>query len=945
MEEGGGLNPELERVADKVAAGQEITSSERDLLSLYSSYELLKNIDKMSYQETMNLVDQLGNVESAARLSLQAKLMQRAQENRALREGAQQEIESTYGDEIFSGESEFVKANREVDYTYKEKVLEQWDGNPDSEVEVDGKVFKVESKTLKNGQEKTTLFVQQKKLKTQNQLAEEWTSLRQRVLLAKQEAEATGKNKTLARIKANWDQSVEFAKQFKSKSGLKFITQLASNSVSNLATMMRNLDTSKNKFFETKVYRNLNRMRSASLKGYQSQIDHMDSIANEITGTKDGMQAIQKVESQKVVQLTLKGNKKLNLFGTSAMRLYALSKNEVQRDKLKRQGFTDETFNQIESQLDPQSKELVDRTVEYLSDSYFETVNNVYEDVNFVSMDKQENYFPTKTDMTNSQQQNLKDAIVEGDFQKAFSAQYASALKTRTDIKGEVQIKNRDGSEIGFFSELNGHFREMEKFKAYAPGVKEINTIFSDPSVNAAMTMNGNKGLVYYMMNYAVNPQAVNDVVYGNRNWLSRMFSLYTTQALGFRPIQLLKQASSMIAAFEVYESTPGQPKTIKDIFNFSKDLAVVLSNPMKYINMMKEASPEFRERLSNKDIAALEGFEARPAGRQWLRKLQEAGGFFTRAGDIMGVLRYAAAYKRDIENGVSKQKAVEKFEDYNETQQSRRPQDMNYLQANQNVILRATTMFGSTAMLMANALFQTSTVILRSFNTDAGAKNWYGFKDVPARTWRKFFLQGSLVNAAFFAAGNFLRFGYGDDKDKEEALKELTLRYMLPVTTFETAFPILGPSIGYAADIATGENPFKAAMRRKTAVSPIIDNIVKYSGKNTDYGWQRATLDIVPRFLGVNVDPALSIYDYFKDDEFNERDLSRIFGIGSTATPESIEGMGELRALNFDGYEMKTNIEESDVFKTNMELKKQYEKERKAAKRRVLEKQGVRSF
>ena len=88
-----------------------------------------------------------------------------------------------------------------------------------------------------------------------------------------------------------------------------------------------------------------------------------------------------------------------------------------------------------------------------------------------------------------------------------------------------------------------------------------------------------------------------------------------------------------------------------------------------------------------------------------------------------------------------------------------------------------------------------------------------------------------------------------------------------------------------------------------------------------------------------------LSIYDYFKDDEFNERDLSRIFGIGSTATPESIEDMGDLRALNFDGYRMKTNIEESDVFKTNMELKKQYEKERKDAKRRALEKQGVRSF
>ena len=114
------------------------------------------------------------------------------------------------------------------------------------------------------------------------------------------------------------------------------------------------------------------------------------------------------------------------------MRIYALSKNSVQREKLRNQGFTDEKLKQIENILGKEVVEFTDKVVEYLSNEYFEQTNDVYSDVNNVNLSYVENYFPTQTIKTKVDSKLLD----EGDFNGVFNAQVAPALKERVDLTG-----------------------------------------------------------------------------------------------------------------------------------------------------------------------------------------------------------------------------------------------------------------------------------------------------------------------------------------------------------------------------------------------------------------------------------------------------------------------------------------------------------------------------
>ena len=85
---------------------------------------------------------------------------------------------------------------------------------------------------------------------------------------------------------------------------------------------------------------------------------------------------------------------------------------------------------------------------------------------------------PTKTiQKTISAQQ-----LVDGDFYGVFTADSASALKERTDIKGDIDLKSAD-----FTGVFENHIQSMEKFKAYALGTKQLNEFFRIPAVNTLL--------------------------------------------------------------------------------------------------------------------------------------------------------------------------------------------------------------------------------------------------------------------------------------------------------------------------------------------------------------------------------------------------------------------------------------------------------------------------
>ena len=106
------------------------------------------------------------------------------------------------------------------------------------------------------------------------------------------------------------------------------------------------------------------------------------------------------------------------------MRIYALSKNATQMSRLKDQGFTPAKMQQIEEFIGPQLVEATDVIVDFLSSSYYESINKVYEDVNDISLPYIENYFPTKTSpskgSTAAEFDRLSKEINSGNFAGVF---------------------------------------------------------------------------------------------------------------------------------------------------------------------------------------------------------------------------------------------------------------------------------------------------------------------------------------------------------------------------------------------------------------------------------------------------------------------------------------------------------------------------------------------
>ena len=356
------------------------------------------------------------------------------------------------------------------------------------------------------------------------------------------------------------------------------------------------------KFFTKNVYESLNAMESLYAKGLQSTRTKMDEIASSINGIKNYKDIQSKLATgvHKFNGLTVtvkeKGKKVRKrpldnvLFNADQlMRIYALSKNSVQREKLRNQGFTDEKLKQIENILGKEVVEFTDKVVEYLSNEYFEQTNDVYSDVNNVNLSYVENYFPTQTIKTKVDSKLLD----EGDFNGVFNAQVAPALKERVDLTGDVSILNAD-----FTTTLENHFETIERYKSYAEGVKKLNSIFKFKSVDTLLEQTGLGKVVRNSVNYAVNPnggqQAIQPTI------IDKLMTKYTGFALAFKLAQVVKQSTSFVNAFEDY-SYRGKGKSKVpglDLVMFMMEAAYTAATLPIQIQKAYNMSPMFKERV-----------------------------------------------------------------------------------------------------------------------------------------------------------------------------------------------------------------------------------------------------------------------------------------------------------------------------------------------------------
>ena len=673
------------------------------------------------------------------------------------------------------------------------------------------------------------------------------------------------------------------------------LTDYFRKTLAHLGTISNILDKS-GTFFADNVYRPLNRMDEVNKTNYINETKNLDDIANSIKGVTKGYKQIRRlIESVGVVKMNIIGQGIDPRNGDQLARIYALSLNEVQREKLRNMGYTDQKIEEIKKLLGPEVTEFADKLVEYFSNEYYESVNDVYSFVNDVNLGYVENYFPTQTISQSKDEKN--DAIKrleDANFSGTFDAESSPAFKERTDLSNPIDLAP------SFTNVVESHLQSMERYKAYAVGVKRLNDLFKIQSVNTLLEQTGLKRIMKNLVNMSINPNAgINQ----EKTDISRVFNKFSGFALAFKLAQIPKQATAIVAAYEDYQFLKGRKVPALDTVMFMFDVAKALTLTRSNFNKFYNLSGNFRDRINKGvegDVYGLEsgGKVFKPLSQKAntlgdvKRFIKSAAASPTMVGDIISVYGYMANYNRDIANGMSPEAALEKFNNYNATLQSRRAADKGTLQFSQNELVRAFTMFGSTGILQMNKVAMSYKNIMRAIAN----KNMPAGKDLRALA-----INLGIANAMFVAASYAFALIKGDDEDKEkvekkmfDALVGLNLFYQLPLigaSTEELVNAIKGEKT-MGGDVT---NPYSSVFRK----------IKKYyDEENTIIENFRPAAELA---LGMQLDPFIGLYKG-ATEEFDDEVIYDILGISPSYRPQnasSLEKMSksELKKYNPDEY------------------------------------------
>ena len=663
-----------------------------------------------------------------------------------------------------------------------------------------------------------------------------------------------------------------------SKYSVSGVGKFLKNNLVHFGTINSLLDRGQNGMFTNTFFNKLNEFDENALQGMFRTEEVFDSMAQALSDSKETWrQWKNNLGTQKITITNLVNTKTDAIYSNEfnpdqALRLYALSKNDVQKAKLINQGFTEYQLQRIKDFIGTDGVKMVDLTVDYLTNEYYNQTNDVYAQANDVNLGFVDNYFPTRT-LTTGVVEDVAD-MTSGDFNKVFTAENAPALKERSNMKSDLD------PNLAFTEVVEQHIKEMERFKAYALGVKEMNEVLKSEEIQNVLQESGLKGLFNQSLNYAINPDAGPKVSSGVVSWVQSKFSGF---ALAFKAIQILKQATSFVQAYEDYSFQGGKRNMLIDVPAFAMDYAKVLFNLRREIKESKTISATFKNRLRKGvegDVYGLESggrtykslSNAPTKGGRIARGFKTAAGSATVAGDILGVLGYKAVYNRNIANGMSKAEALSLFNNFNSTQQSRRATEKVGLQRDTGFTSRFFTMFGSTLYLQMNKVGMSMNSMVR----DAQRGKIPKAKDV-----RAFALNYAVANVLFTMAAYSGVLLKGDDKEKEEAWRAvrnsalgLNLIYQIPLvgSVMEIA---INKATGNRKPVSEGVNPLTSVYRK----------VAKTSKGLKDGEIIKAAQPIVEIIIGAQLDAPIALGKVFAG-QADETTYFELLGISPSYRP-----------------------------------------------------------
>ena len=662
--------------------------------------------------------------------------------------------------------------------------------------------------------------------------------------------------------------------------------------------VLRSLGTISNKispYLYDKVYNAINNMDEQYQVGAFEQKDKFDSIANSVEGISKGYNEIVRLlfdNQTRTYNIKNKDSQSYeNIFNKDQLlRVYALSLNEVQGAKLEAMGFTPEVMADVKEFLGPELISFADKMVDYLSNEYYETINDVYVAVNDINLPHIQNYFPTRTVTGEIQQELLSSA----DFSRIFDAETSPALKERTDIRSDVDLSHN----LAFSQVLGNHVETMERYKAYAEGTKQINHLFRNKHLDAVLNALHLNEFYRQMVNQAINPNAARKSSL-ELPILNKILSNFSKAVLGFKIFQVPKQLSSFITALQEYQyNTENRIPVIDPIIDrvaFMAEYAGILPGVMIDLGRILSGSTAkgsvaeamgvsktFARRLEQfrtGNIYTLEsGVETfrkfsqqENAVGKGIRTLKQAQAAPIMIGDAGAIMAYLVTYRRNIKNGMDPDLALQKFNDYNITQQSRRPGDKVPLQYSGNAIARTYIMFGSSIIGLTNNAIVGWQNIMRDVKSGNKPKS----SDVR-RVWLSMFAANILftliANSAIFLLSD-------DDEERKRAVQDALVS---PLNGF-FMIPVLG---GIAESVLKEKLYGYRVLPGGGSVDVLARTYNQFNRELKKGNEIRAALKAAELMFGANIDPFIGLYDLTMGEETQDATYEAL-GIPKTQRPD----------------------------------------------------------
>ena len=348
--------------------------------------------------------------------------------------------------------------------------------------------------------------------------------------------------------------------------------------------------------------------------------------------------------------------------------------------------YTKEMFKAIDNSLSKADKDFCKNQLKWYKE-YYKKINEVYKELNGVDLPFNEFYI----------------RIRRGDMAKDVQSSFDDDLALRRSINsGSFKVRVPNAQLIKTMSDITvmqTHIAEMEHYKSFGLKNRDINTVFGDSKVRAAIIQEYGKGLLSLIddfRNTIANTGKEN--AYLLDGW-EKMRSRFVTGVLAVRPTIALKQLISLVA----YADSIPTVEFAKGEFDFWK-------NPDGKYKFLQKHSKFFKYRGENieRDLRTASQSDAYAAFRNkssWINALM----LNVRLGDKAAILIggwsvYKYHYDQAIKAGKSESEAIKqgitKFEDISSsTQQSAASADQSVMQRG-NPLMKMFTVFLSSPNL-----------------------------------------------------------------------------------------------------------------------------------------------------------------------------------------------------------------------------------------------------